>query len=362
MTDMRNVNNWHWVNKDCRTWAKNYLQQQLVGLKAEKDEIKVSIISLDDCTGDVDLNQRKGRLIAIYDVALKLSWQGLLKDKTKVYGQIHVPEVAYDTEFDDYVFNISFNDLNQSEKDKDELKKLIKTDLIPQLRNKFVHFTQDLINTHSSDLYADKNSAPSTPTLVQRKKTSSLTATTTTNKEDKVIKTAIINHSYEFKGVSARDIYETLLDSKRADIWSHNKSKISKKMGSEFQLFDGNVHGLLLQATPAKSILQTWRLKGWPKDHYSTVTISFTERPDGVLVNVNQVGVPAGQEEIIKRNWMGYYWTPIKDCYNRDQFRDIPYQKDPLFGFINRNYIILMIAILFIIAFTAYQVAPHFRV
>lgn len=29
-----------------------------------------------ECEGDVDLNQRKGKIITIYDVTLKLGWQG----------------------------------------------------------------------------------------------------------------------------------------------------------------------------------------------------------------------------------------------------------------------------------------------
>lgn len=64
------------VNKDCRPWAKTYLTEKLVGTSATKDNTQVVITSLDECTGDVDLNQRKGKLLAIYDVALKMSWQG----------------------------------------------------------------------------------------------------------------------------------------------------------------------------------------------------------------------------------------------------------------------------------------------
>ncbi|KAI9470572.1 MAG: activator of Hsp90 ATPase [Benjaminiella poitrasii] len=358
MTDMRNVNNWHWVNKDCRPWAKQYLQQKLVGLQAENNGNKVSIASLDDCTGDVDLNQRKGKLMAIYDVALKLSWQGELKNGTKAFGNIHVPEVAYDTELEDYVFDISFNSPSQ---DEDELKRLIRSELTPQLRSKFSNFTQDLIHTHSSDLYADKNSAPSTPTLIQRKPISSTPTISKKKDNNETVKTTIVDHSYEFKGITAREVYESLLNSKRADIWSHNKSKVSKKIGSEFQLFDGNVHGVLLQAASAKSIVQTWRFKSWPKEHYSTVTILFVDKPEGVLVNVNQVGVPVGQEEIIRRNWIGYYWTPIKECHDRGQFKDIPYQSDPLFGLIETKNIIwaVVILIILVVSFTAYLVSPH---
>jgi activator of HSP90 ATPase len=102
-----------------------------------------------------------------------------------------------------------------------------------------------IFQDYSSDLYADKNSVPSTPELVQRKSTF-----THSEKKDesKVVKTTIVEHSYEFQGASARDIYEALLDSKRADIWTRSKSKVSKRIGTDFEFFDGNVHGVLLQA------------------------------------------------------------------------------------------------------------------
>jgi activator of HSP90 ATPase len=64
------------VNKDCRAWAKKHLTEKLVGISASENNVRVSITSLDECTGDVDLNQRKGKLLAMYDVALKLGWQG----------------------------------------------------------------------------------------------------------------------------------------------------------------------------------------------------------------------------------------------------------------------------------------------
>jgi activator of HSP90 ATPase len=70
----------------------------------------------------------------------------------------------------------------------------------------------------------------------------------TKKEEEQVIRTSQIDHSYDFKGISARDLYEALLDPRRADIWSHGKSKVSKRIGSEFRLFDGNVHGMLVKA------------------------------------------------------------------------------------------------------------------
>ncbi|CAO0791875.1 unnamed protein product [Mucor circinelloides] len=361
MADMRNVNNWHWVNKDCRPWAKKYLTEKLVGTSADKGNSKVVITSLDECTGDVDLNQRKGKLLAIYDVALKMSWQGKLKDGSTVYGSITVPEVAYDTEIDDYVFNIQINSGSG-----DEIKRLIRSDLVPLLATKFSHLTRDLVDQHSSDLYADKNSAPPTPELVQRKNRNAATIptpATNTAAEEKVVKTSIIEHSYDFVGATPREIYEALLDPQRAKIWSHGKAKVSKRIGTDFELFDGNVHGTLMQATPGKSVLQTWRLKSWPQGHFSTVTLTFEETQDGTTVKVNQVGVPVGQEESIRKNWMGYYWNAIKESLNKGQLQHLPIQNDPLLGLFDTKYLTLCIfLIVLIIAFTAYQVAPTIKI
>lgn len=64
------------VNKDCRPWAKKYFNENIVGLSTFKENVNIKITSLDECTGDVDLNQRKGKLFAIYDLTLKLSWEG----------------------------------------------------------------------------------------------------------------------------------------------------------------------------------------------------------------------------------------------------------------------------------------------
>jgi activator of HSP90 ATPase len=66
------------VNKNCLNWAKTYFQQELVGIEAEKNGIKTSVSKVAEVTGDVDLNQRKGKIITIFDVEIKLEWKGNL--------------------------------------------------------------------------------------------------------------------------------------------------------------------------------------------------------------------------------------------------------------------------------------------
>lgn len=119
---LHNPNNWHWVNKDVRAWTQDHLSKELVGLKASKEDgtsAEVSrIMSMD---GDVDVSQRKGKVITIFDVRLQLEYTGKVPvkaeksddseassegDTKEVTGSITIPEVAHDTEEDEYVVRL----------------------------------------------------------------------------------------------------------------------------------------------------------------------------------------------------------------------------------------------------------------
>lgn len=107
---LHNPNNWHWVNKDVSGWAKEYLEKELIGLSAEDGDRSVEIKRVSSMDGDVDVSQRKGKVITLFDVKLVLEYEGKIKlvedDEDKVKeerGSITIPEVAHDTEKDEYV-------------------------------------------------------------------------------------------------------------------------------------------------------------------------------------------------------------------------------------------------------------------
>lgn len=100
---VHNPNNWHWVNKDVRAWSRDYLDKTLIGTEASDgdDYAKISKISLME--GDMDVSQRKGKVITLFDVKLVLDYEGNTKEDEDVTGTITIPEVAHDTEEDEYV-------------------------------------------------------------------------------------------------------------------------------------------------------------------------------------------------------------------------------------------------------------------
>lgn len=116
---LHNPNNWHWVNKDVSEWARDYLERSLTVISVEEGDVSAKITQVETMTGDVDVSQRKGKVITLFDVELKLAWEGItnvilfmsvssfsegkIRNGETVSGSISVPEVAHDTEEDEYV-------------------------------------------------------------------------------------------------------------------------------------------------------------------------------------------------------------------------------------------------------------------
>lgn len=74
---LHNPNNWHWVNKDASGWAKEYLQEKVSAIKVEDAGVSAQVDKVLSMNGDVDVSQRKGKVITLYDVKLSLEYSGL---------------------------------------------------------------------------------------------------------------------------------------------------------------------------------------------------------------------------------------------------------------------------------------------
>ena len=73
---LHNPNNWHWVNKDASEWARSYLEKNLVGIGVETGGVSAKIKTVQSMEGDVDVSQRKGKVITLYDIKLQLEYEG----------------------------------------------------------------------------------------------------------------------------------------------------------------------------------------------------------------------------------------------------------------------------------------------
>lgn len=320
---LHNPNNWHWVNKDVSPWARTYLETELVHISAEQDGVTAKVDKVVSMDGDVDVSQRKGKVITIFDVKLKLEYTGKNKEGEEASGTITIPEVAHDTEEDEYVFEI---DVYSDDQSKQPVKDLVRAKLVPQLRKSLSKLAPALIAEHGKDIQHAPGSNPSsgfsTPkyysssSINKSEAKPSTSATKTT--AGSLVNTVTINDSAEFR-TTAEELFKTFTDPQRLAAFTRSPPKnfTGAKPGGTFELFGGNVTGEFTELEEPTHIVQKWRLAQWPAGHYSTLSIWFDQNDvDSVTVmRVEWKGVPVGQEEPTKGNWGEYYVKSIKTTF-----------------------------------------------
>ena len=127
------------------------------------------------------------------------------------------------------------------------------------------------------------------------------------------IKTKTIKQSVLIKA-SPHEVYEAFMDSRKHSKFTESQAKISREIGGKFTIYEGDLEGKNLELIPDKKIVQSWRSneEGWPKTHYSTITIELESVQSGTKLNFQQTGVPITSYESVKEGWDEYYWEPMK--------------------------------------------------
>ena len=133
-----------------------------------------------------------------------------------------------------------------------------------------------------------------------------------------VIKTKSIKQSLLIRA-SPHEIYEAFMDSKKHSKFTESKAKISREVGGSFSIFEGDLEGKNLELIQDKKIVQSWKSneEGWPKTHYSTITIELEPTENGTLLSFVQTEVPLASYESVKEGWNEYYWEPMKNMLEK---------------------------------------------
>ncbi len=200
----------------------------------------------------------------------------------------------------------------------------MRSKLLPQLRSEFVKLAPALVAEHGKDIQHAPGSNPSSgfSTPKYHPQTGAVAKPVATSssqtKAGAVVNTTTVNDNEEFR-TTAEELYKTFTDPQRIAAFTRAPPKVFEgaKTGGKFELFDGNVSGEYLELQEPTKIVQSWRLNQWPAGHYSKLQIEFDQNDvDAVTVmRVEWTGVPIGQEEVTKRNWLEYYVRSIKRTF-----------------------------------------------
>ena len=122
--------------------------------------------------------------------------------------------------------------------------------------------------------------------------------------------TKTITQTVTFKGASAKDIYGIYMNSKKHAEATGAPADMSKKVGEKWTAHKGALRGTNLMLKANKTVVQTWRMKGWKAD--SILTLQFDDTADGCEMTMVHALVPEEAAAEIKTGWTKMYWKPIK--------------------------------------------------
>ena len=317
--DAHNVNNWHWNEKDCTSWAKPEIKALFKGIKIEDEKVGSCYISkINSCDGEATLNNRKNRIICFYDFKITATWKGSLKGSDIVYvGELEIPSIADDTEEDDIDVQVSFTKDQESCYD---LKEIVRKKAPKLFFEKLSVFTKKLKGECAQSLQVPTKEDTVEVNVTEKSKVAN------SFKEQSQPKPAVVSSAATPKiktsckelvmtvkfMTDVSELFKTLVECDRLSVWCRSKVTNNVKAGETFSLFDGSVTGKYLKVTKDSEISMNWRHKTWPVGHHSSAVLTLKQTSAGVELKLKQAGVPETFLESTKKGWNNYYWNPIK--------------------------------------------------
>ena len=122
--------------------------------------------------------------------------------------------------------------------------------------------------------------------------------------------TKTITQKVTFKGTSAKEIYGIFMNSKKHEAATGAPANIARKVGEKWTAHKGQLRGIHLLLKANRTVVQTWRAKGWKAD--SILTLQFDDTKEGCELTMVHALLTDEQAPHIKAGWSKMYWRPIK--------------------------------------------------
>jgi len=110
------------------------------------------------------------------------------------------------------------------------------------------------------------------------------------------------------------DIYAALTNPYTIELWSGYPATMPAEPGEEFQMWNGDICGKIIEFVPDHKVVQEWYFGD--NDVKSIVTISISGKDGNSNVIVEHTNIPAGDYENIAEGWNEYYMGAIRRFYN----------------------------------------------
>lgn len=311
--DGKNVNNWHWTEKDISNFAKEVFTNTFRNLAVDTgdDNASITILKLEKLTGDVNICNRKGKTFFIHDFSLKLKWQGEYTkgdgEKVIAKGTLSILDIDVDHS---YNYRVTL-DSNGGEK---ELLKKILIEKAPKFFNTKIDETLENIKNEKMETIKEKvkikeQHTPDVPVRANNFNHEVVTA------KKNVKSMANLKQTITFFNVPPERLYQIFLDPQAVMAFTGAPCRIEPVVGADFSYLNGTITGKFLELDSNAKIVQSWRFKEWDENHYSKLVLKFEQCPDGTKVTLIQRKVPIDDERRTREGWESVFWNRIRGMF-----------------------------------------------
>ncbi len=107
------------------------------------------------------------------------------------------------------------------------------------------------------------------------------------------------------------DVYACLTNPFTIELWSDMPAKMEAKAGTEFEMFEGDIAGRILELEPNKKVVQQWYFGDQEKP--SIVTFIIHPGKGKVSLELRHTNIPDESYEEIAHGWQAYFLGRIKE-------------------------------------------------
>lgn len=317
--DAKNVNNWHWTERDATAWSIEKIKDLLQAVKFEGNEGSCEISSAGEIKGEASANNRKSKLIFFYEWDIKLNWRGKCVGSTSnVNGEIHVPNLSEEHSLDDVDVIVT---VKEETAEAQALKDMMLRLAPATVRSKLEEYLRGLREEYSQGMILPQRKVEPGTTAPKLGRSSSLSPGTTgvpaARKSCDLgcpIPTSKVSLSEDFVA-SAEDLYSVFTNVEKVQAFTRAPAVVEAYRGGTFSLFGGEISGEFIDLQPDVRFVQRWRRKGWPEGHYSTVSIEFKQETDSTKLVLLQTEVPDSDYDVTREGWKRHIFENIKSTF-----------------------------------------------
>lgn len=112
-------------------------------------------------------------------------------------------------------------------------------------------------------------------------------------------------------------VWQALVDPKIIEAWGGGPAFMDAEVGTEFTLWDGDVHGKNTAVDPNKKLVQDWYGGEWGAP---SVCEFLLEGNDGrTTLTLKQTDIPAEEFDEIEKGWHEYYLGPMQEYLEKEK-------------------------------------------